>query len=157
MRSRRCHKAAAKLPPELPPDGVGWGVFGWTMGKEQAREVPEISDYVLRYGPRGMGSFGDADRKAPRQPEHREIATDEGQQPGIGGRIPFDQQTQTDGERLTDQHAYDENDQQAHGLPLCLDCVSATFGDTHRGINRGETIRRAYDCWHDVAGRNVAA
>src|SRR5262245_53394670 len=41
--------------------------------------------------------------------------------------------------------------------PLCLDCVSATFGDTHRGINRGETIRRAYDCWHDVAGRNVAA
>jgi len=35
--------------------------------------------------------------------------------------------------------------------------VSATFGDTHREINRGETIRRAYDCWHDVAGRNVAA
>src|SRR6516162_10591274 len=31
------------------------------------------------------------------------------------------------------------------------------FGDAQRGINRGETIRRAYGCWHGVAGRNVAA
>jgi hypothetical protein len=35
--------------------------------------------------------------------------------------------------------------------------MRATFGNVHRGINRGETIRRAHDCWHGVAGRNVAA
>src|SRR5215831_8436939 len=28
---------------------------------------------------------------------------------------------------------------------LCLHCVRATFGNVHRGINRGETIRRAHD------------
>src|SRR6266478_3775694 len=41
--------------------------------------------------------------------------------------------------------------------PLCLDCVPARLREADGRINRGETIRRVYDCWHGVAGRNVAA
>ena len=45
--------------------------------------------------------LGDTDRHAPSQPEHREVACDEGHEAGVGRRVALDQQTETDRERLT--------------------------------------------------------
>src|SRR5262245_2964059 len=73
--------------------------------------------------------FGDAHRHAPSHPEYREIARDEGHEPGVGGRIALDHQSKTDRKRLTDQQANDERQQQGHGSPLCLAYAGTRLGD----------------------------
>jgi hypothetical protein len=52
--------------------------------------------------------FGDTDGKAPSRPKHCEIEDDEGHETGIRSRMAFDQQPDTDGDGLTNQHACEE-------------------------------------------------
>src|SRR5262249_5804874 len=67
------------------------------------------------------GRRGDADGETPRQPEHHEVGGDEGDETGVRSGVAFDQQTETDGDRLANHQGDDEYGEQAHGqAPLAL-------------------------------------
>ena len=86
------------------------------MLKQQRRLTPKVvsSRVAKQDGARfatvagARSRFGDTDGKAPSHPKHREIADDEGHEPGIRSRMAFDQQPDTDGDGLTNQQACEE-------------------------------------------------
>jgi hypothetical protein len=81
-------------------------------------EVPAFVRFRARQAP---ARSGDANGKTPGQPEHREIADDEGHETRVRRRMAFDQQPNADGDRLTDHQGYQEYEQQPHDIPSDVD------------------------------------
>ncbi len=57
---------------------------------------------------------GDADRKAPRQPEDAKVERNEYHEPGVRGGNVLDGKAYSDGNRLSQHQCYEIDDQQAH-------------------------------------------
>ena len=61
--------------------------------------------------------------------------------PAYGGHLTLHQQPDDDGDRLTDNNADEEDDQQLLGCaPPCTDGLAEALGVSVRTINRRETI-----------------